>query len=101
MTGSDQALYPPMSTAARDNGGSRSRTRDFDPVQPGSIRRPDLVVHWQCRSVQTTSEARAAHRLEGLDVPARSPDALYELAIAGKPLDRGGGYSREDERLPI
>jgi UDP-N-acetylmuramate: L-alanyl-gamma-D-glutamyl-meso-diaminopimelate ligase len=78
VTGSDDALYPPMSTALRDWG---------IPVERGfraarvTEARPDLVVIGN--AVRSDNpEARAA--IDG-GVPFRSfPDALYDLAIRGR-----------------
>jgi UDP-N-acetylmuramate: L-alanyl-gamma-D-glutamyl-meso-diaminopimelate ligase len=78
VTGSDQALYPPMSTALADWGipvheGFRAEhvlAPEPDLVVIGNAVRPD------------NPEARAAID-EGLRILS-FPDALYELAIAGK-----------------
>jgi UDP-N-acetylmuramate: L-alanyl-gamma-D-glutamyl-meso-diaminopimelate ligase len=78
VTGSDQALYPPMSTALADWGipvyeGFRAEhvlSPEPDLVVIGNAVRPD------------NPEARAAID-EGLHYLS-FPDALYELAIAGR-----------------
>jgi len=84
VTGSDKALYPPMSTALARWG--IPVVEGFDPANLegapfGSERRPDLVVIGNAVR-KDNPEARAAIE-SGL--PYRSfSDALYELAMACK-----------------
>ncbi len=78
VTGSDSALYPPMSTALA-NWGIRV-TEGFRPEHV-LAEEPDLVVIGNAVRPDNP-EARAAID-EGLRYLS-FPDALYELAIAGK-----------------
>jgi UDP-N-acetylmuramate: L-alanyl-gamma-D-glutamyl-meso-diaminopimelate ligase len=78
VTGSDKALYPPMSTALA--GWGIPVTEGFAPENV-LARRPDLVVIGNAVRPDNP-EARAA--IEA-GLPYRSfSDALYELAISGK-----------------
>ncbi|OUV37344.1 MAG: hypothetical protein CBC48_00705 [bacterium TMED88] len=78
VTGSDRALYPPMSTALADGG--IPVTEGFDP-QNVLAQPPDLVVIGNAVRPDN-AEAQAALNA---GLPVRSfPDALYELAIAEK-----------------
>jgi UDP-N-acetylmuramate: L-alanyl-gamma-D-glutamyl-meso-diaminopimelate ligase len=78
VTGSDRALYPPMSTALE--GWGIPVALGFDPAHVRG-RRPDLVVIGNAVRPDNP-EARAALE-DGLPVRSFS-DALFELAIAGK-----------------
>ena len=78
VTGSDEAVYPPMSTALESWGIPVERGFRADHVLE---RVPDLVVIGNAVRPDNP-EARAAID-EGLRY-ASFPDALYELAIAGK-----------------
>jgi UDP-N-acetylmuramate: L-alanyl-gamma-D-glutamyl-meso-diaminopimelate ligase len=78
VTGSDKALYPPMSTALENWG-----IPVFEGFDPAHVRerRPDLVVIGNAVRPDNP-EARSAIE-DG--IPYRSfSDALYELAIASK-----------------
>ena len=78
VTGSDRALYPPMSTALADWG--IPVTEGFDP-QNVLREPPDLVV---IGNAVRPDNAEAQAALEA-GLPVRSfSDALYELAIAEK-----------------
>jgi UDP-N-acetylmuramate: L-alanyl-gamma-D-glutamyl-meso-diaminopimelate ligase len=78
VTGSDENLYPPMSTALEAWGISVLQGFAPEHVQ---VRRPDLIVIGNAVR-PTNPEAQAALQS---GVPCLSfPDALYELAIAGK-----------------
>jgi UDP-N-acetylmuramate: L-alanyl-gamma-D-glutamyl-meso-diaminopimelate ligase len=78
VTGSDRALYPPMSTALASWG-----IRVYEGFRPEHVllEEPDLVVIGNAVRPDNP-EARAAID-EGLRTLS-FPDALYELAIAGK-----------------
>jgi UDP-N-acetylmuramate: L-alanyl-gamma-D-glutamyl-meso-diaminopimelate ligase len=78
VTGSDQALYPPMSTALRRWG--IPVFEGFDG-QRFSDRRPDLVVIGNAVRPDNP-EARAA--IDGGLAYRSFPDALYELAMGDK-----------------
>ena len=78
VTGSDQALYPPMSTALETWG--IPVVEGFDPAHVLE-RRPDLVVIGNAVRADNP-EARAAIE-SGLPYKSFS-DALYELAISAK-----------------
>ena len=78
VTGSDKALYPPMSTALA--GWGIPVTEGFDPANVQK-RRPDLVVIGNAVR-RDNPEARAA--IDGGLAYRSFSDALYELAIAGK-----------------
>jgi len=84
ITGSDKALYPPMSTALADWGIAVSE--GFDPANLhagayGSERDPDLVVIGNAvRPDNPEAQAAIASK-----IPFRSfSDALFELAMAQK-----------------
>ena len=78
VTGSDRALYPPMSTALE--GWGIPVTEGF-AAENVLARRPDLVVIGNAVRPDNP-EARAA--IEAGLLYRSFPDALYELAIAGK-----------------
>ncbi|MCP5066917.1 MAG: UDP-N-acetylmuramate dehydrogenase [bacterium] len=78
VTGSDEGVYPPMSTAL-ENWGIPVQI-GFDPSHVRE-RRPDLVVIGNAVRPDN-AEARAAID-DGLQVLS-FPDALYEHAIAGR-----------------
>ncbi len=78
VTGSDKALYPPMSTALA--GWGIPVTEGFDPANV-QLRHPDLVVIGNAVR-RDNPEARAT--IDGGLTYRSFSDALYELAIAGK-----------------
>jgi UDP-N-acetylmuramate: L-alanyl-gamma-D-glutamyl-meso-diaminopimelate ligase len=78
VSGSDENLYPPMSTALERWGISVFQGFAPEHVQ---LRRPDLIVIGNAVR-PTNPEAQAA--LQSGVRCLSFPDALYELAIAGK-----------------
>ncbi len=81
VTGSDRALYPPMSTALEEWGIPVSLGFDPAHLDAGPGGRPDLVVIGN--AVRSDNpEARAA--IDGGLATSSFSDALYDLAIAGR-----------------
>jgi len=84
VTGSDKALYPPMSNALADWGVSVSEgfsPSNLDAEAYGSGRKPDLVVIGN--AVRPENEEAQASIASGIPVRSFS-DALFELAMEDK-----------------
>ena len=81
VTGSDEEIYPPMSTALEEWGIAVSLGFSAENLTEGPMGPPDWVVIGNAVRPDNP-EARAA--IDGGYVYRSFPDALYELALAAK-----------------